>query len=143
MSRPRVLVVDDDGETLELFDQHLAAEGYDLRCEQAPERALRRLREERFDLLICDIVMPEISGFEVIRACREHRPGAVCIAVTGCGTEQVLREVLAHGCFGYVNKPFDWAYLKLLIRKAIAAAGESTAERKPGSGRRTGRKSVL
>lgn len=119
MAAVRILVVDDEADTLKLYRKLLRLDDADIETESDPERAVARLRDEHWDLLICDVFMPRIDGFGVMKAGREALPNLRCIAVTGRGTEKVLRRVLDDDCFGYVNKPFDWDYLNLLVRKAL------------------------
>ncbi|MBN1256326.1 MAG: response regulator [Planctomycetes bacterium] len=119
MSDYRVLVVDDEEDTLELYRQFLELSEEIMLTESSPRKALEHLRRDSWDLLICDIKMPEIDGFEVIRCGMDFNPGIRCIAVTGYGSEQILQDVFELDCFGYINKPFDWNYLKLLVKKAL------------------------
>ena len=115
----RVLIVDDEEDTLELYKRFLELDEENIHTESSPRKALEHLRGESWDLLICDIKMPEIDGFEVIKCGMDFNPGIRCIAVTGYGSEKVLQDVFDLNCFGYINKPFDWNYLKLLGRKAL------------------------
>lgn len=133
MQQKRVLIVDDEEETLELYRRFLKDEGYEIVTECSPQRAIERLTEGTWDLLITDIYMPGTDGFELMQQALETIPALRCIAVTGYGTEKVLADVLEFDCFGYINKPFDWEYLKLLIRKALKPAstrGPSPRQRK-------------
>lgn len=133
MGTYRILIVDDEEDTLELYEKFLQFPDCDIVTESSSRNALELLRKECWDLLISDIYMPDIDGFEVMKAGMESNPDLRCIAVTGYGTEKVLENVLEQDCFGYINKPFDWQYLKLLINKAMKPA--STRRRPPGHGK--------
>ncbi|MFW5856492.1 MAG: response regulator [Planctomycetota bacterium] len=119
MCKIRILVVDDEADTLKLYRRLLRVDDAEIETESSARQAAERLRTEHWDLLICDIYMPQLDGFEVMKIGRTSLPELRCIAVTGRGTEKVLRKVLTEDCFGYVNKPFDWDYLNLLVRKAL------------------------
>jgi DNA-binding NtrC family response regulator len=130
MTMRRILVVDDEEDELVLYGHFLKAPEYDIVTIASSGEALDLLRRERWDVLITDIYMPEHDGFEVMKTGIRHNPELRCIAVTGYGTENVLREVLERNCFGYVNKPFDWNYLKLLVGKALRPNRQTASARK-------------
>ncbi|MFH0911322.1 MAG: response regulator [Planctomycetota bacterium] len=119
MAAFRILVVDDEEETLRLYHRFLQSEEYEIVTAASPQTACELLRRECWDILISDICMPDLNGFDVMQAGKVNNPHIRCIAVTGYGTNTVLDQVLEHDCFGYINKPFDWDYLKLLIQKAL------------------------
>lgn len=119
MEQSRILVVDDDKDSLELFPLNLSADDREVVTFSRPEEALQALRRQEWDVVITDIMMPEIDGFRIVAAAREQFDEIPCIAITGYGTVQNVKNALEIGCFGYINKPFDWAYLKDLVDKAV------------------------
>ncbi|MHC4870243.1 MAG: response regulator [Planctomycetota bacterium] len=119
MPKFRILIVDDETDTLELYLKFLKSDDYDIVTTSSPVKAVELLKNEKWDLLISDIFMPKVDGFELMSIAFKEQPDLRTIAVTGYGTEEVLEKVLKNDCFGYINKPFDWDYLKLLIKKAL------------------------
>lgn len=119
MEISRILVVDDDKDALELFPLNLSSPEREICTFCAPADALLALENEEWDVVITDIMMPEIDGFKIVEAARERFKEIPCIAITGYGTVQNVKNALEIGCFGYINKPFDWTYLRDLVDKAI------------------------
>ncbi len=112
-------MVDDDKDSLELFPLNLRADDREIITFSAPQDALSALQREDWDVVITDIMMPQIDGFRIVEAARMRFDEIPCIAITGYGTVQNVKNALEIGCFGYINKPFDWAYLKDLVDKAV------------------------
>ncbi|MHC4883537.1 MAG: response regulator [Planctomycetota bacterium] len=126
MTRYRILAVDDEADELELFERFFGKTEYDIVTTSSSEEAIELLRKECWDVLITDICMPAHDGFEVIAEGMAQNKNIKCIAITGYGTEAVLTKVLSHDCFGYINKPFDWDYLKLLVHKAVRPTSQQS-----------------
>ncbi len=119
--RRKILAVDDTPENLRLLDALLTPQGYALVSVSSGREALTRLATERPDLLLVDIVMPEMNGYEVTRAVRadpafRHLP---IIMITATGGADLVRSLEA-GADDFVSKPFDphelVARVKSLIR---------------------------
>ena len=120
-SRPKVLAVDDTPENLRLVEALLVPQGYDVVTSSSGKEALALLPEEKPDLLLVDIVMPEMNGYEVTKAVRadpawRHVP---VIMITATGGADLVRSLEA-GADDFVSKPFDknelLARVKSLIR---------------------------
>ncbi len=119
--KPKILAIDDTPENLRLAEALLAPQGYDVVCVSSGRDALGRLDRERPDLLLVDIVMPEMNGYEVTKAVRanadwRHLP---VIMITATGGADLVRSLEA-GADDFVSKPFDknelLARVKSLIR---------------------------
>ncbi len=109
---PRVLVVDDEPDAVELLQEFLVAKGYEVLTANGGEEALRVVREERPHLILLDVRMPGMNGLEVLRRVREIDQEAGVIMVTAVNEEETGREALALGAFDYIVKPLDLAYLE-------------------------------
>ena len=109
---PRVLVVDDEPDAVELLQEFLAAKGYDVLTATGGEEALRIVREERPHLILLDVRMPGMNGLEVLRHVRKIDQEVGVIMVTAVSEEETGREALALGAFDYIVKPLDLAYLE-------------------------------
>jgi len=121
VSRPKVLAVDDTPENLRLIEALLVPQGYDVVTASSGREALALLPKEKPDLLLMDIVMPEMNGYEVTKAVRadsawRHVP---VIMITATGGQDLVRSLEA-GADDFVSKPFDknelLARVKSLIR---------------------------
>ncbi len=119
--KPKILAIDDTPENLRLVDALLAPQGYAIVTAASGAEALAMLDGERPDLLLVDIVMPEMNGYEVTKAVRanaawRHLP---IIMITATGGADLVRSLEA-GADDFVSKPFDknelLARVKSLIR---------------------------
>src|SRR5512133_3543904 len=81
--------------------------------------AIRRVREEPFDVVLTDLRMPDVDGMEVLRAVREHAPDTQVIVMTGYGTIESAVEAMRRGALDYVSKPFKEDELLLRIARAV------------------------
>src|SRR5579872_141019 len=126
MPAPTVILAEDDGAIRDLLAHHLAREGYALITVADGAAALRRARERGVDLLILDIGLPGIDGFEVARTLRREA-SAVPIVMLTARTDEVDRVVgLEIGADDYVCKPFSprevVARAKAVLRRSGGAA---------------------
>jgi putative two-component system response regulator len=103
----RVLVVDDEHVIRELMLEILEEAGYEAFGAPTAERALDLLADPDVELVVSDVIMPGLSGLELLEQVRAERPSLPVILVTGAGTYGTLTEALARGAAGLVMKPFS------------------------------------
>jgi PAS domain S-box-containing protein len=115
----RILVVDDEVELKNGLVDALANQSFDARGYTSGLEALEALRREDFDLLISDLMMPEIDGIDLIKAAIEIDPHLVAIIMTGQGTIQTAVDAMQAGAFDYVLKPFRLQTLMPVLTRAI------------------------
>ncbi|MBU1052362.1 MAG: response regulator [Proteobacteria bacterium] len=115
----RVLVLDDEIGMMEPLCKLLIEEGYEAVgfCKSA--EALESLKKQEFDLLITDLMMPGVSGIDILRAGLEIDPNLVCIVMTGYGTIQTAVEAMKTGAFDYIQKPFRLKNLLPILSRAM------------------------
>jgi DNA-binding response OmpR family regulator len=106
MSSTRILVVEDDKKTAELIALYLRHAGHAVEVEHAGDRALGRLADERFDVLVLDVMLPGIDGLELCRRARA-RGGIGILLVTARTREDERIAGLDLGADDYVTKPFS------------------------------------
>jgi excisionase family DNA binding protein len=108
-SGPLVLIVDDDERLREYVRVNLEAEGYVVREAASAEEALAALGEESPDLILLDVMMPEVDGWEALRRIQEHTGvGAIpVIMFSGKVDAQADEEARSRGAQGFIGKPFD------------------------------------
>jgi two-component system phosphate regulon response regulator PhoB len=126
-NRPLVLVADDQPEITKLVSLSLQNEGFRVLTASDGPSALEHLSESNPDVLLLDIMMPGMSGIEVLREVREHHPVPV-IMLTARGAAAQVSEGLNLGADDYVVKPFSpselVARLRAVIRRAQPSVGE-------------------
>jgi excisionase family DNA binding protein len=106
---PLVLIVDDDEGVREYVRVNLEMEGYAVREAGSAEEGLGVLEEVSPDLILLDVMMPEVDGWEMLRRVQErHGVGAIPVVMfSGKVNEQSAQEATARGAQGFVGKPFD------------------------------------
>ncbi len=132
--RPRVLVAEDDPALRRLLELRLSVGDFDVRTVEDGSDALDAAREWRPDVLVCDVMMPKVSGLTV---CRELRDDAdfnamPIILLTARVFDEDIERVLMLGSISFMNKPFD---LGELHRNIDAAIGRDVDEGIAGSDR--------
>lgn len=110
-----ILIIDDEKSLLDLLSVVLKKEGYRVKTCLSPSRGFDLLEKESFDLLVCDIKLPEISGMEVLKYVRENKPDLPVIMITAYGSLKQAVEALKAGAIDYILKPFDVEELKIII----------------------------
>ncbi len=114
-----ILLIDDEEVLVKALDRYLKTQGYEVSAHTDWEKGYRRCVERKFDLLLIDLMLPNISGIEVLRKCREAQPELVSIVMTGFGTIPSAIEAIRSGAYHYVTKPFDLEDLGVLVAKAL------------------------
>lgn len=110
-----ILVVDDDSRLLKLVALRLAQDGYRVVAVESGESALAHLKIEEPGLVLLDIMMPGMSGFEVLKRIKAlHSNVPVCM-VTAVYDEEEAKRCLAAGAYEYVTKPIDFEHLQKAI----------------------------
>jgi excisionase family DNA binding protein len=104
---PTVLIVDDDAGTRAHVRVSLEAEGFDvLEAASGPE-GLAALEEESPDLILLDVMMPQMDGWEVLRRVQERHGGAVPVVMFSGQVDNVAGEAAERGASAFIGKPFD------------------------------------
>ena len=117
-SQRRVLIVDDEPNLLRMLDLGLAQHGFIVDCADSGAAALNMLHENEPDLVVLDLLMPDMDGFEVCRRIRRISSVPV-IMLTALRNEQDVLQGLDAGADEYVTKPFSLAELSARIRAIL------------------------
>jgi PAS domain S-box-containing protein len=115
----RIMIVDDEAELMTALCEALAGQGYETTGFTTGADALKILVEQDYDLLLTDLMMPEMDGIALLKAGLEIDPNLVGIIMTGHGTVQTAVEALKKGAFDYVLKPFKLNSLLPLLSRAM------------------------
>lgn len=121
MSRePRILIIDDEAEMLNSSRKVLNASGYKTYPLQDSSQAGQFLKNELFDLIICDLLMSEPDGFQILAHVKKHHPEIPVIIFTAYGTIDRAVECMKEGAFDFIEKPFDADHLKVVVERALS-----------------------
>jgi putative two-component system response regulator len=124
----RVLVIDDEPLVREVIAEMLTEAGHEVTQAGDAAQGLAELYGGDPELVVSDIVMPGLSGIELLRNVRDARPSLPVVLVTGAGTYTNLSEALAGGADGLVMKPFSHGKLASAVSAALERADRSERE---------------
>lgn len=121
-AKPRILIVDDDSVILRLLQINFRLEGYEVDTASRGEEALQRVKDHLPDVVVLDVMMPGIDGWEVCRQLKEnagvsHIP---VIFLSARAQEEDRQRGYALGVDEYVTKPFDPAHLVEIVGRSLA-----------------------
>ncbi|MBI2461008.1 MAG: response regulator [Candidatus Rokubacteria bacterium] len=117
--RQTILVVDDEEAIRRLLTESLTRAGYRVAAAGSGREALALVEQEPPDLIILDLVMPEMDGIEALRRIRERGVTAKVLILTAYGTAQQIREARALGVREFIGKPFDLDRLVGIVRQEL------------------------
>jgi DNA-binding NtrC family response regulator len=126
----RILVIDDDASLRRILEYNLQEEGYEVLACSSGEEGLRLADSFRPELVISDVMMPGMDGFQLLQAVRERAPDTLVIIITAFGAIDAAVQAMKLGAYDYVTKPFNRDELKLTVRKALHMSGLSEENRR-------------
>ena len=121
--RLRVMIVDDEPIVGKRLTPALEKHGFEVEAFLDPSKALARLQEQDFDIVVTDFRMEELDGIQVLTHIMESCPNTRVILITGYATVEVAREALVKGAFDFIAKPFKPKELRAVINKAALSLG--------------------
>ncbi len=113
----RVLIVDDEETlTFSLYQSFILSKNdYEVVTANSGEEALAKMKDNNFDLVITDIFMPGISGFDLLNIIKKEYPNTDVVVMTAYGSGQHKEDALSKGALHYVEKPFEIKEFKKLV----------------------------
>ena len=115
----RILVVDDEDIVLMSCRRALAAKDREVVTASSGTEALERIEREAFDVVLLDIMMPNVGGLEVLQRVKESHPAIEVVMVTGLAQVETAVRAMKLGAFDYLPKPFDPDELNLVVDRAL------------------------
>ncbi len=120
--KAKILVVDDERSILDFLTLLLEEGGYQVVTAGSMEDGRSKLAAESFDLVVCDIIMPDGNGLDLLREIKEQEPRTSVIMMTAYTSTKSAIEAMKRGAYDYVSKPFDVDELKVVVQKALEKA---------------------
>ena len=124
-----ILIADDNPASLELLKDALTAPGYRIVESADGSEALLKVRSETPDIVLLDIQMPGLDGFEVLRAIRGLTPPVPCrvLALTAFAMDGDRERILAAGFDGYIAKPVSILHVREQVRRILTSSSKSAS----------------
>jgi DNA-binding NtrC family response regulator len=114
-----LLVVDDDKHVCQAMADYLRGQGHRTETAFNCVDAIERMREHPFQLVLCDVCLPDADGFHLLQWAVEHTPDTDVILITGYGTIESAVEAIRIGAFDYITKPVIDDELNLAVQRAL------------------------
>jgi DNA-binding NtrC family response regulator len=114
----RILITDDDMDLRELLTEAVKNWGYEVSVARDGDEALRKLRMERFDIVITDLMMPGMDGLALLQKVKDLDKEILVIIITGYATIETAVKAIENGAYDYIAKPFRLDELMIVIKNA-------------------------
>jgi PAS domain S-box-containing protein len=121
--KPKILVVDDEKVIREGCHEVLTLEGFEVVLAKNGELGLNMIEKAHFDVILLDLMMPGLSGFDVLSHVKALHPDTSIIVITGYATIENSIEAMKKGAFDFIPKPFSPDQLRVVVSKAIEHTG--------------------
>ena len=117
--KPKILVVDDQKVIREGCREVLTLDGFEVVLAENGDQGLEMIEKVHFDVVLLDLMMPGISGFDVLSNIKALHPDTLIIVITGYATVEHTIEAMKNGAFDFIPKPFSPDQLRVVVSKAI------------------------
>ena len=116
----KVLLVDDEPDFLEAMAVRMSVRGLEVKTTTSIVDGLSMTEKESFDVIVMDLMMPEMKGLEALKALKDQETDSQIILLTGYATQEMQAEALKLGAVDFIEKPADLDRMMGIIRKARA-----------------------
>jgi CheY-like chemotaxis protein/glycine cleavage system H lipoate-binding protein len=135
MSEPtNILVVDDEPPVCKSVSSALATEGYNVESALSAEDALKKAEGADYEVIITDLMMPGLSGMDLLKIVVERMPGTKVIMITGYPSVKSAVQAMSLGAFDYIPKPFTPKELRGLVSRALESRRHQEGDITPPKG---------
>lgn len=118
----KILIVDDEQDIRNLLSEFLSEQGYTVKVTGSGEEGLTMIRNEEFDLVMCDFKLGGMDGLDVLIRLRDMRPYLPFIVITGFAELKMAVQLMRQGAYDYITKPISTDELLNTIKNALAEA---------------------
>jgi two-component system, sensor histidine kinase and response regulator len=120
--QPVILLIEDEARLRDNLQTLLQTEGYCVTTAPNGAEGIKSLRKESFDLVITDLVMPEVDGFQVLEYLKAYSPNTVVVVMTAYVSASSAIDAMRKGAYDYLSKPFEFELMKATITRALEKA---------------------
>lgn len=114
-----LLIVEDKDSMADMLCETFESAGYQVLIARDGAEGIKRIKEEKIDLVLTDLKLPKREGMDVLRAAREENPALPVIVMTAYGTVDIAVKAIKEGAGDFITKPFDTDHLLHLVKKAL------------------------
>lgn len=114
-----ILVIDDEKAIRKTLNEILSFEGFTVDEAADGAEGLKKIKEQNYDCILCDIKMPKMDGIEVLEQAKAHNPDVPFIVISGHGNIETAVDAVKKGAFDFISKPPDLNRLLITIRNAM------------------------
>lgn len=115
----KILVIDDKESIVEILSTALSASGYDVETALDGTSAIDMIISDNFDLILCDVNLPDMSGTEILKKSKQMKLPPTVIMITAYGSIENAIECMKYGADDYVTKPFNLDEIKEIVKKGL------------------------
>ena len=115
----QILLIDDEADSCRALSLLLNRAGYRVECCHSGEKALTLLKNQSFELIISDLLLPGVSGIDILKQVKDEAPETCVILITGNASAETAVEAMKEGALDYITKPFNFERLKIQVAKAL------------------------
>tara|TARA_R110002049_G_scaffold165726_1_gene331630 strand:- start:11970 stop:12338 length:369 start_codon:yes stop_codon:yes gene_type:complete len=120
--KKRILIVEDNPMVVKSLEFKLIKDGYAVITSSDGRDAMEKLKTEAFDLILTDLMLPFISGIEIIEYIKQNKPEVPIIVLSTSTQEDIITEAFTMGIEDFITKPFSPNELSLRVRRTLANA---------------------
>jgi len=125
-----ILVVDDEQNIRRILERAFTKAGYRVLTAENGHQALRTLEEHACDVVLTDVVMPDMTGLELLKRARQKHPQLQIILMTAYGTIPTAVEAMRAGAYDFLTKPLDFEVLHKVVRNALRESAQAPTPRR-------------
>ena len=129
-----LLIADDEPNIRRVLQAIFVKDGYEVQVAENGIKALEWAATHPVDVLITDLIMPDMNGVELIQKIKQRHPAAVAVVITAYATIKTCVDAMRYGASDYITKPFDMDEIRAVVKRAVMRATESQAA-STGTGR--------
>jgi len=126
-----LLIADDEQNIRRVLEALFTKEGYHVCVADSGQRAIDIAAFTKIDVLITDLIMPDMNGVELLQKIKAKHPNAVVIMITAYATIKTCVEAMRYGATDYITKPFDISELRAVVKRAVTRQAEASTSIPP------------